>query len=315
MRIEGHISNLLYDHNCVVVPGFGAFLAHTGSAHLDVSSNRIIPPSKTVSFNRQLTKNDGVLVTHIAKEKNLDYESLLSEVENVGRTWNKRLENGEHIELFGVGKLWSSAGGKIQFQPENKINYLTSSFGLGSISAIPVQREVLKEEVEELENTIPFIITPEKRTESVFRPWAKYAAILLLTVSLGLTGYRAFNDYTKKQVVAQEEAQQEVSRLIEEATFFNGSPLELPAVNITLNKKQVVGNHHVIAGAFRIEQNAQKKVAQLKKKGYSAVYLGTNKFGLHQVAYSSFEDSREALKFLKQVRKSESSDAWLLSEK
>ena len=314
MRIEEYISTLLFDHNCVVVPGFGAFLAHTRSAEVDTSTNRLSPPVKTISFNSQLNRNDGVLVSHIAQEKKLDYESLLEEVENVGNLWKKRITNGESIELFGIGKLSLGPDNKILFQPENKINFLTSSFGLSSLSAIPIKREILKEEVEELEKNIPFIITPEQKEKTSFRPWLKYAAVMLLMASAGFTGYRAYEEFQNKQIIAQKNAQIEVSRLIQEATFFNGKPLELPAVNITLNKKQV-GKHHVIAGAFRVKQNAEKKVTQLKKKGYNAHYLGANPYGLHQVAYSSFENPKEALQFLKNVRNSDSPDAWLLSEK
>ena len=314
MRIDFYIEKLLYDYNCVVVPGFGAFLAHGKSAEIDTTANTLIPPSKTISFNAQLSKNDGLLVSYIAKEKNLAYEELLSEVEQVSETWKKRLRQGESIELFNVGKLWENKEHKVQFQPENKINYLTSSFGLSTFSATPVQREVLKEEVEEIEERIPFIITPEKREQSPFRPWLKYAAVLFLAVSIGVTSYRTYGDLQKKQVAVQNDAQQEVDRLIQEATFFDSAPLELPAINLNVTKKQL-GKHHVIAGAFRIEANAEKRVAQLRKKGYSAFYLGSNKYGLHQVAFDSFEDPKEALTFLKKVKATESADAWLLSEK
>ena len=34
-----------------------------------------------------------------------------------------------------------------------------------------------------------------------------------------------------------------------------------------------------------LKPNAEKKVRQLKAKGFDAFYLGENKFGLHQVAY------------------------------
>ncbi|TAI47495.1 SPOR domain-containing protein [Flagellimonas allohymeniacidonis] len=314
MRIESYIQELLYEYNCVVVPGFGAFLAHGKSAEIDVNSNTLIPPGKTISFNAQLSKNDGLLISHIAKEKKLGYESLLNEVEQVGEDWMERMKEGEHIELFGIGKLWLNGEKRIQFQPENKINYLTSSFGLATFAATPIQREVLKEEVEQLEEKIPFIITPEKREETSFRPWLKYAAVILLAVSFGFTGYKTYGDFQKKQVTAQQDAQVQVSRLIQEATFFDSSPLELPALSLEVKKKSL-GSHHVIAGAFRIQQNAEKKIAQLKRKGFNAFYLGENRFGLHQVAYDSFEDPKEALVFLKKVKRTDSPDAWLLSEK
>ncbi len=314
MRIDFYIEQLLHSHNCVVIPGFGAFLSHAKSAQLDAASHTLKPPFKTISFNSQLTKNDGILVSHIAQEKKLGYEELLDEVEQVAESWKKKLEKGESIELFNIGRLSANKERRIQFQPENKINYLTSSFGLSSLTIAPVEREVLKEEVEELEEKIPFIITPEKRAESSFRPWLKYAAIVFLSLSLGVTSYRTYGDLQEKQVAVQQEAQEEVSRLIQEATFFESDPLELPAISLNVTKRQL-GKHHVIAGAFRIAENADKRVAQLKKKGYNAFYLGQNKYGLHQVAYDSFEDPKKALVFLRKVKATDSRDAWLLSEK
>ncbi|MCK0161152.1 SPOR domain-containing protein [Allomuricauda sp. F6463D] len=314
MRIDSYIKQLLFDYNCVVIPGFGAFLAHTKSAEIDLATNTLAPPSKAISFNAQLSKNDGLLVSHISKEKKLGYEEMLVEIEKIAQDWNNTLHKGESIELFGIGKLWHNNEKRIQFQPEEKVNFLTSSFGLTSFAATPVQREVIKEEVEALEERIPFIITPEKREQTSFRPWLKYAAVILLAVSMGVTSYSTYGDIQQKEVAAQQDAQQEVSRLIQEATFFESSPLELPAINIKVTKKQL-GKHHVIAGAFREEKNADKKVAQLKERGYNAFYLGVNKYGLHQVAYDSFENPKEALAFLRKVKASDSRDAWMLSEK
>ena len=120
----------------------------------------------------------------------------------------------------------------------------------------------------------------------------------------------------KRKNIARQDAQKEVSRLIQEATFFDSAPLELPAISLSVTKKETVrGKHHIIAGAFRVAENAERKVAQLKEKGFDALYLGTNRFGLHQVAYGSFQDADSALDFLKKIRQSESADAWLLSEK
>ena len=73
--------------------------------------------------------------------------------------------------------------------------------------------------------------------------------------------------------------------------------------------------HQVIAGAFRIQENAEKKVLQLKEKGYDASYLGVNQYGLHMVAYGSFDDAKEALNYLRKIKQSESPEAWLRSVK
>jgi hypothetical protein len=72
--------------------------------------------------------------------------------------------------------------------------------------------------------------------------------------------------------------------------------------------------HHIVAGAFRFRKNADKKIRQLKRRGYDATYIGTNKFGLHMVNYDSFTDVGEALNALKLIKRSQSSEAWLLSK-
>lgn len=317
MHVEPYIKELLYRYNCVVMPEFGAFLAHSASARLDTVTNTIHPPKKVISFNAQLQKNDGLLVSHISKAKNLAYEAILEEVNTTSNKWKQTLEQGNTIELFGIGILSLNTEGKIQFKPEEKINYLTSSFGLASFSAKPVLREQLKEAVEELEERIPFIITPEQRKESSFRPFLKYAAIGLVLLSLGVSGYQLYTQNQKKQILVSQDATEQVSRHIQEATFFDSTPLELPSLPITITKKEVLTGplHHVVAGAFRVKENADKKVAQLKEQGYTARYIGVNAYGLHQVSYASYADNKKALSLYRKIKRTLSPDVWILSEK
>ncbi|MEM8999140.1 MAG: SPOR domain-containing protein [Bacteroidota bacterium] len=314
MQVEKYIEELLYRYNCVVLPGFGAFLAHSKSAYVNTGNSTIHPPSKTISFNGQLSKNDGLLVSYMAEAHHLSYEEMLDEIERISTDWKNKLKNGQQIELIGIGKLLMNGNQKTHFEPENKVNYLTSSFGLSSFVATQVKREILKEEVTALEDQIPFIITPEKREKVAFRPWLKYAAIILLALSTGFTGFRFYNNTIVNNEMVRQNAQRQVSKYIQEATFFDSAPIELPAFNLDINK---VENdiHHVIAGAFRFKKNADKQVLLLRKKGYEALYLGPNTSGLHQVAYASFENPDEALAFLKEIRRAESRDAWLLSER
>jgi hypothetical protein len=314
MQTENYIEDLLYRFNCVVVPEFGAFLTQLKSAVIHRPTNSFYPPSKIISFNEQLSSNDGLLVSHMAAAQKITYEEMLKRILETAGKWKQQLNSGERLALNNIGELWLNREGKIQFQPSYKVNYLTSSFGLATFVSIPVTREVLKEEVVALEEKIPFVFTPEERKRSQLRPYFKYAAILLLAFATGLTGFRFYGEAVNKQQLAREDAQAVVSRNIQEATFFNSSPLELPALKLEIKKKGS-GIHHVIAGAFRVKENADKKVRQLQRRGYQAVYLGVNKYGLHQVTYGSFEDPEEALRFLKEIKRTVSTDAWLLSAK
>ncbi len=314
MVLEHYISDLLYRYNCVVVPGFGAFLSEHKSAIIDENSHSFYPPSKTLSFNRQLTSNDGLLITHMAEVEKTSYEEMLKLVsEKVGK-WKDALEQGEGLSLENIGELKLNPSKKIQFQPSYKVNHLISSFGLSSFVVSPVIREELKKEVEEVEEKIPFIITPEKRRESTLRPYLKYAAIILLAFSTGLTGYRFYSETINQQQIVVENAQEAVSKNIQEATFFDTAPLELPTLSLNVtSKKTEQGVHHIVAGAFRFKKNAEKKIGQLKASGYDASYYGTNRHGLHMVTYSSHSDVDEALQTLKRIKRTHSRDAWLLS--
>ncbi|MFH6603012.1 SPOR domain-containing protein [Maribacter algicola] len=318
MVLEHYISELLYRHSCVMVPGFGAFLTQRKSAVLDSYTNTFYPPNKILSFNGQLTSNDGLLVSYMANARQVSYDEMLKRLEKSVEHWKKRLAKGELLFLDKIGELHLNKDGKIIFQPFDKVNYLTSSFGLVPFVTPEVTREVLKEEVEQIEERIPFIITPERREKSSFniRPYMKYAAIFLLALSTGLTGLRFYNETAKADQLAREEAQQKISDHIQEATFFDAAPIELPTVTLdVITKKKSEAVHHIVAGAFRFKKNADRKIRLLKRRGYEAEYLGTNDHGLHMVTYSRYADAKEALKALHQIKRTESHDAWLLSKK
>jgi len=323
MQIEGYIDELLYRYNCVVVPDFGAFLTQRKPARINRISHTLYPPSKSVSFNEQLSSNDGLLISYVAQAEKLSYEEMLERMKDITSDWKSKLKAGERLTIGSVGKLWTNNGGKIQFLPNKKVNFLTSSFGLSSIVHVPATREVMKEEVVALEEKVPFIITQEKREAFNFRPYLKYAAVILLAFSTGLTGFRAFENTLSNNSIVRDNAQEQVNKHIQEATFFDTKPVELAPVklNVAIADKEVKevrntsASHHIIAGAFRIRANADKKVRQLKRKGYDAYYVGTNSYGLHQVAFSGFNNVDEALEFLTRVKRTEASDAWLLSKR
>lgn len=298
-----------------MVPELGAFLTQMKSAIIHEHTNAFYPPSKVISFNEKVITNDGLLVSYMADAEKKSYEEILKQVVETVDDWKKRLQKGERLTLTNIGELWFSSDHKIQFQPHYQVNYLTSSFGLSSFVSLPVTREVLKEEVVAMEEAIPFIITPEKRETSSFRPYLKYAAVLLLALSTGLTGFRFYNETINKQQLVEQQVTEQVSKRIQEATFFDMEPLELPSISLnTKTKKENVRTHHIVAGAFRIKKNADRKIRLLKRQGYNAAYIGTNTFGLHQVSYDSYTDTNEALNALKLIKRAHSADAWMLSK-
>src|SRR5690606_36716098 len=208
----------------------------------------------------------------------------LKKLNTAVNNWKVALQNEEKIELNGIGNLWLNEEGNLLFQPSYHINYLTDSFGLSSFVSPAISREEMKKDIVELEDKVPIAFTPERRKNPSY---LKYAAIALLALSVGTVGYRYLNLQSLENMqMVQTQAQQQVEKNIQQATFFDSSPLQMPSVTLTVKKEPL--KYHIVAGAFRVEENADKKVAQLQQQGYKASRIGKNKYGLHQVTYASF---------------------------
>ena len=309
MQLETYISDLLYRYECVTVPEFGAFLTQRVPATINDSSNTFYPPKKTISFNEQIQKNDGLLAHYIADVEKIPFEVANKKIQKRVKILKALLTQGETLTFNNIGDIVFNSEGKILFEPSYRLNYLTDAFGLSQFVSPNITREVYKETTKTLEKEIPIVFTPEKR-KSI--PYFRYAAVAVIALTLG--GFVASKYYVNQiethNQLAQEEAFEQLDNKIQQATFVIDNPLP----SVTFNVTKQTGNYHIVAGAFRIESNCDKKIEQLKAEGYKPRKIGVNKYGLHEVVYASYETGEEALVALRNIRKTSNKDAWLLVE-
>jgi|GEM_PF-1097090 len=139
--IDHYISNLLYFNECVVVPEFGAFLTRYFPAEINPATHMFRPPSKRVAFNTRIQENDGLLAKHIANTEGVSYEKAMESILISVRSWKKVLRAGKKINLTGIGRLYMSDTGKLQFNPAHDINYDIQSYGLNIFRANAMERD------------------------------------------------------------------------------------------------------------------------------------------------------------------------------
>ncbi|OIQ31022.1 MAG: sporulation protein [Bacteroidetes bacterium MedPE-SWsnd-G2] len=309
MQLETYISDLLYRYDCVTVPGFGAFLTQRVSAKVHDSTSSFYPPKKVLSFNEQLQNNDGLLISYLSEVEKIPFEVASKKVDKYVKSIKSFLVQGETISFNNIGELMLNADGNMIFEPSYHINYLTDSFGLTQFVSKDIKRITYKKEVEVIEETTPIAITPERR-KSRTKPFLKYAAIAVIALTVGgLTASKYYlDDIDNHNQLAIENANEDLDRRVQEATFVIDNPL--PAVTLSVEKQ--TGNYHVIAGAFRVEENSTKKVEELRELGYKARKIGVNKYGLHQVVYASYSNRLDALNSLRKIKQEHNSEAWLL---
>jgi hypothetical protein len=274
----------LYRYECVTVPGFGAFLTHFKSASLDTSHHTFYPPSKAISFNEQLQNNDGLLANYLSEVYSISFEDAVKAIHQEVVGWKKTLHQGA-LELSSLGVFVFNKEQKIVFTPSNTHNHLMASFGLGAVVSPAVKRT-------------PMVSVA--KTHSGSSLW-KVAAVGLLL--LGVAGVGYFNNQSIHQ-----EQQLAATTTVQKAVFDLGT---IPS--ITLSIPVVEERFHVVAGAFRVPSNADKKLEQLLQKGYRAKRLSANKYGLHPVVFESFSDRDDAVQRLREIQRTESKDAWILA--
>jgi hypothetical protein len=286
----------------VIIPQFGGFVTNERSAIIDQKRQKIYPPYKQITFNNHLKNNDGLLANYISSVDKISYECALNYIKFEVESWLEKLRN-EDLHLSGLG-TFSSVDGKLQFDPQKKTNYLLSSFGLSSVMARDLHGSPEAEKAPE-PAPVPVLPLQEKRAPA----YLKYAAIFVLGLSAIGFGAKLYQDYRNDQWVAEAEKQQmRVEQKIENATFVITKPL--PALNIELESQKK--SFHVIAGAFRFPENADRKVNQLLSEGYNARILGVNRWNLTVVSYGSYGTREEALLELDSIQKYVAKDSWLL---
>ena len=313
MQIEKHISDLLYRYQCVTVPGFGAFLTETVSAHVTGSASSFFPPKKVVSFNANVKNNDGLLANHVALQEKMSYELAVIKIGDVVNEWTYLLQNRNRVVLKNIGEISVNNEMNWVFEPANTVNYLTDSFGLSSFVSPEITREVLKQEVEALEEKAPIIFTPERKKDYSY---LKYAAIFVVMLGAGGFGYKTYYDQQieTKTLAVQKNVQEKVQQQIQQATFVINAPVEAVELSVAVPVEEKMP-YHLVAGAYRSEENANKAITELKAAGFeNAKMLPMNKHNLYPVVYGSFNNLNEAQTERKNIQKSHNAEAWLLIE-
>lgn len=339
-NLEASISSLLYEHDCVIVPGFGGFIANYKPAHIHPRLKVICPPSKSITFNRQLLRNDGLIANYIAEKEHISYEAALAYIDSTVRQYNNELSAGKRLEIEKVGSLYLDSAQRLQFIPDQHTNFLSTSFGLSNMPLVELEKELEKTPVVPI--TEPIAVASSEEEGEKRTPWWIGAAAVALPLALlsvfsfqdvfksnGSFEFANLNPFTqlKKQTeyasvehesIALESSEeskiswdQAVNVNTESNSFsydFNTGEASSDGVTIRVKAEapEVVPTsnlrlYFVIAGAFEMEDNATGLVADLQKDGFDAAIVG-KRGRLTLVAYGAYNSRRAAKTALRDIQ-------------
>lgn len=162
MKIAKYVGDLLFDYECVVVPGLGGFLTSDSNASINQITHHFKPPFRNVTFNVHLRANDGLLVNHIARQEDISYKEAKQKLDQFVHICHRAIEEGKRINFKGVGSIYQDKNSYIVFEQDKSVNYNPDTFGLSSFISPAVRRPSEEDKIREF-------IKPEKPKKTVDR--------------------------------------------------------------------------------------------------------------------------------------------------
>jgi hypothetical protein len=311
--VEYYISELLFLHDCVILPNFGGFVGNPQSAKLNKTTEILSPPSKQILFNTNLKTNDGLLITHISNQEGITQKIAKNEVENYATKIANKLIESKVLRIDKIGLFTLGKEGNIIFLQDSVNNYSLDSFGMKVTHNKAVFRETIIEE--KLTATIQTICTQSNNPKAFLRVAAVIIPLIALSY-ISITQQDKINNvYTQMASLNPFENSiiaEPITEVIPEVKIeFEAIPvveiIEEEVAPIIIPKQ----TYYIIAGAFTEQKNANKMLAKLKKWNYNTeLVTGGN---LLRVSYNSFTNKADALIALHEI-KQENSAAWLLTQ-
>lgn len=288
-----HIADLLFEHDCLIVPEFGAFVLSRVPATIDKKRGLMLPPRKEVVFNKHLKHNDGVLVGHVAASCNVSIDEANVMVSNYVDGLHKSIRTTGAAVVEGVG-TFRAIGADFAFIADGSANFLNDSYGFApQFVTVPSQRSLSAPTLGQIRRVAAsvaavaclMLVAPETKDASLTSPYSQASMVQFTNVDM------------PSVIVADEvepSAEANVDEVVEESV-----PQE---------------TFYIIVGSFPSDREATSYIASMNKQGVDG--LTKMRFGKRvRVAAAQFDDHDEAVRNNRVMRKIKGfENAWVLRE-
>ena len=185
-NLARHIELLLRDNDCVILPGFGGFIAHDVPAYYVGEEGLYYPPTRSISFNAAISMNDGLLAQSYMKSYQIDYARANSMIDMAIEQLTDMLDEEGSVILPRIGTITQDVYQSLQFTPDAAGIASPMHFGLGAflikeLNQLSKHAEVFQKEEAQKAKTISIHINKE-----MLHRVLSTAAIFLLLIMVAL---------------------------------------------------------------------------------------------------------------------------------
>lgn len=149
ISLTDHIEYLISEHDCVIVPGWGAFIAQYTSACENELGKTIRRPERKLGFNPSLDYNDGLLAASIMRKERMSYEEANALISEAVVSIKKQLSHEGEVPFGRLGFFRSLGDGRTSdFESFGNVYGNNYYFGLSNLN-IPTLAMLRQEDVED----------------------------------------------------------------------------------------------------------------------------------------------------------------------
>lgn len=299
-----HIRYLVRCHDCVTIPGFGSFIATTLPALVDESRELFMPPARYISFNSEITHNDGLIAASIARRDNISFEAASAAVDKAVELIRHEIATYGTITFPSVGTLKADTQGLITFTPDASADFV-NPYSILEPVRFPAKDIIAAGLPEDLP-------APKPRIIRIGASAMRIAASVAITVSLGALLFFPLRDSSAiplvkaaiwpSQTDAPAPAEITINRP-EIELLFAEAPADTTACETTAAPADTYG---VVVGVFSSADKADIFIA-----GRENLTCGTDRKGHTRVYAATAATMKECAAAAAQMRASgEWPDAW-----
>lgn len=327
LRIVSHIEQLLWMHDCVIIPGIGGFVFEYRAAGIGEQSGLFVPPQKEALFNPTLCHNDGLLAESYMKTYGMEYAQAQERIADDIRELKETLLEQGSISLRTAGKLLVNEEGNIVFEHADTLPFDLASYGLGefrmpTLAALMQEREIRSGKKGDAgkKDTI-YIPVSVRFLRTVVASAAAVALFLLVSTPVKDVDTGAYTaSFIPSEVVLAKEAPATESMPAPVVTAAvrpeaenekNVAPASVAlaeAVSAPVTKKTKY--YHVVIGSFPSRPKADQFLGRVNKSRYGAAGI-VERNGKIRVYAARFTGRNEAENYMNRLRNGEYKDAWL----
>lgn len=318
IELSRHIESLLLEHNCVIVPNLGGFVAQDCSACFVAEEDLFLPPYRNVAFNPLLQHNDGLLAQSYMQAQHSSYTETLRDIDRAVADLKERIEQEGAVELHGIGTLTLTANGQYDFTPIEGGIVAPSFYGLDAVIAHPrSEKEIAKSQARPAQKAKKDVFTLR-----IPKPLFRYAAVAaiaivayILVAAPWATGFSTANmEATALEPLQQlwEQAQAPAPKAVpvaSKAVPSQPQPTPAPAA-----QHQPTAPFAIVLASGITEAGAQRYIEQLTTQALPDVYMAKSKRMVRvlQGHYATREAAQKALNALQQ-QDSAFAGTWILT--